>query len=97
MPDHVRNDLNAILSIQNKKSQVPKSHRFFNDFGIRFGILGTFSFKNPSKINPEIELEKKMPKNQKDPTLERSRLPQSTRIFSKIALFVENGSENGPG
>ena len=37
-----------------------------------------------------------MPKTQKNPTLERSRLPQSTRIFSKIAFLMKNDRQNGP-
>ena len=48
------------LFANTKRSQVLKSHRFFNDFGINFDIiLGTLSFENPLKIDPEIEVEKK--------------------------------------
>ena len=34
-----------------------------------------------------------MSKNQKNVAFERSRLPQSTRRFSKITFFIENGSK----
>ena len=41
-----KNDFNVILFAKNKKSQVPKIHRFVIDFGHRFGIiLETFSQK----------------------------------------------------
>ena len=43
-----KNDFNVILFAKNKKSQVPKFHRFVIDFGRRFGIiLEAFSHKFP--------------------------------------------------
>ena len=86
----------TLMTIQEKKSSkgTPFAIAKFSD---KFGEFALFIFfcadkKHyiaESKIDSEIKLEKRVPKIQKKMDFERSRQPQSTRIFSKIAFLVE--------